>query len=565
MSGEYDSHENVSVSRAAEGQNRSLSRRTRDGIRGGFGRISRRQFLGVTAGTVAFTGSVSAQESEELTEEEAEEYWQEVTDQNWGYEATQLNEYHERFPNRRGEGVDIAVIDSGFDKNHPLFNPIEEEEEHLDYHINVDMNNSTCFSNVPLVEEEGLCSDIHDTTTHGTNVTGLIWQAAPNANYIIIRLAPIEIEVGSFSLPSLPLGPGARAQEQAIEYLMDDVSPDVIITSLGIPRNTTDNEYEDLDKAFNDAANDAVVAAAAGDSTGETTTTFPVHPSTADGVLSVSSTTRGREISEENSPARPFNNKPDVAAPGKDIWTILHNKQTSDLYDIDLKQASGSSGASPCVAGIAALLSYHGDSDEVREAILNSAEPIQEDSANLSGEGEVRMMAALGELRDNDEEEDDSEEPDDSGDEDDEEGEPEEPEDEEETDDGEDTDPEDDDVEEETAGELTVTIIGTNGPVSEGDTLEVTAEVENTGDTEHTQTIQLFIGTEGGLDFVAMDDETVTVAGGDSQTISLGYEVSGGPDADLIARVIGEDDSDETTITTSGMGSSSLEGEETII
>lgn len=639
-------HETASVSLTDEDRDRSSSRRARDGICRSFGSISRRQFLGVTAGSVAFTGSVSAQESDE--EQRAYKYWKEVADKNWGYgdeegfEATQLYEYHEKFPERRGENINITIIDSGFDTDHPLFNPIDRGQRRREYHVNV--VNRECFGTD--------CQGIGDNTArsfrerifdapkyHGTYVTGIVWQAAPNANYTIIRLGSNDDD------PEIV----RQNYLNAIEFAQQQTEypPDVVNISGGLSRGRLSSDIvETIDRAYNEAADDMVIVAAAG------TQEFPAPPSTAPNVISVSPLSYASDynwyLHTTSAPEKIREGKPNIGAPGANISTIAHSNDFdhSDGF-VDnpnsIVSQFGSSYAAPHVTGIAALLSDDEEPDEIRAAILNSTWPVLNDPRGLSGEGAVRILGAYNRLLRNntltvdvvnnitetpvagatvtvngeqketsdggeayfdledgtytvmityegfediedeitiegedkrvlmafdeqdeiddaeedepdeteDEEEDD--EPDDS--EEDEEDEPDEPE------DGEDTDPEGED-EEETAGELTVTIVGTNGPVSEGDTLEVTAEVKNTGDTELTQTIRLFIGTEGGLDFVAMDDETVTVAGGDSQTISLGYEVGAGPDADLIARVIGEDDSDETTIATSDMESPDSGGEE---
>lgn len=90
-----------------------------------------------------------------------------------------------------------------------------------------------------------------------------------------------------------------------------------------------------------------------------------------------------------------------------------------------------------------------------------------------------------------------------------------------------------------------VTIIGTNEPVSERETLSVTAEIENLGDEVGTQDIELlnFDGT------VVDTISAVTLAGGDSRTISLSWGTEIGDAGTDLVTVRGDDDSDATSAT----------------
>lgn len=438
MTSDNSPRENIDVSITGEGQDGSSSHRSKDGLHRSLGSISRRQFLGITAGSIVYTGSVSAQEHE-FTEEDAEEYWRQVTTQlgfgNWGYEATELDKYHEMFPDERGEGTNITVIDTGFDTNHPLYNEVNTEEDHRNYHVNVEYRNCFGYDDWSSLRPcSGIDDDAtmyHDTKYHGTYVTGVVWQAAPNATYSIIRLA-------NRSRSGFPT---TKPDEEAIKAAIEETNPDVIVTATGW-KHPSDRDAlvqadtDELISAYNDAAEEAVVVAFAGNS-GDGYI-HPGVPSIADNVISVSSTKSQWSSSqsghthggiddsaspEETAQSLPEGdrNKPDVAAPGENIDTIAHSDnidESSRDWRTYLKTVSGSSYAAPYVAGIAALLSKYGNPDEVRDAIYNSAIPLdlEEDEEGLEGRGGVSIMSAAAKLRDDIEDEEPDTEDDESND-----------------------------------------------------------------------------------------------------------------------------------------------------
>lgn len=97
-------------------------------------------------------------------------------------------------------------------------------------------------------------------------------------------------------------------------------------------------------------------------------------------------------------------------------------------------------------------------------------------------------------------------------------------------------------------GELKPSIVKTNGPISQGDTVKVTASIENTGDTELSDTVTLYVGVVGGPDRVQYDERNVTVAGGSSKTVTLSYTSDSSSSRDIVAQVSVDGSSDKTTI-----------------
>ena len=98
-------------------------------------------------------------------------------------------------------------------------------------------------------------------------------------------------------------------------------------------------------------------------------------------------------------------------------------------------------------------------------------------------------------------------------------------------------------------GDGDVTIVETNDPVDTGDVLEVTARVENATDSEISRDVELIVG----YDPERVDSETVTVAGGETESVDLEFETATVRRTQTFpARVETEDDADERTVEAIG-------------
>lgn len=91
--------------------------------------------------------------------------------------------------------------------------------------------------------------------------------------------------------------------------------------------------------------------------------------------------------------------------------------------------------------------------------------------------------------------------------------------------------------------DFSVEITGTNGPVVEGETLEVTVEVENTGHESDRQTLSLEI------DGQEVDSVEETLDSGETTTVTLGWNTAAGDAGSYDASVESEDDSDQAGVT----------------
>ncbi|MFD1564254.1 CARDB domain-containing protein [Haloarchaeobius amylolyticus] len=75
-------------------------------------------------------------------------------------------------------------------------------------------------------------------------------------------------------------------------------------------------------------------------------------------------------------------------------------------------------------------------------------------------------------------------------------------------------------TDDEGAGQLTVTNLSTNAPVTGGDWLEVTATLANTGEGPVSREVELVVGH----DPTTVDSQQVALDAGETTTVSLGYE-----------------------------------------
>ncbi|PSQ15340.1 hypothetical protein BRD00_14535 [Halobacteriales archaeon QS_8_69_26] len=90
---------------------------------------------------------------------------------------------------------------------------------------------------------------------------------------------------------------------------------------------------------------------------------------------------------------------------------------------------------------------------------------------------------------------------------------------------------------------IAVSIDSTNSPVTAGDQLDVTATVENTGDSETTETVTLDVGGS------QRDSTSVTLGAGESTQVTLSWATSSGDAGDYTATVAAGGDSASTTVT----------------
>lgn len=292
----------------------------------------------------------------------------------------------------QGQGVTIAIIDTGVYYNHPHLSP------------NIKINTSEQSSNGVDNDSNGLIDDYVgwdfyngdaypiDDNGHGTHVAGLAASTfsgiAPKAKILPIKVLGAN---GAGDLATIA---------QGILYAIDQ-GADIINLSLG---GSVPNLSNDLQKLINSVkfaqTNDALIIAASGnggsDGVGDCNDGEPIYPANIDSnnIVSVASVNRYDQITNYSN----FGVKTvDIAAPGGDQFTgallstgIPNCNGPCQATDTTYVENIGTSMATPIVAGVAALIkSKHlGHSfSQVKEILEQSVDfhSALEDKVKVSG------------------------------------------------------------------------------------------------------------------------------------------------------------------------------------
>ena len=200
-----------------------------------------------------------------------------------------------------------------------------------------------------------------DDDGHGTHVTGIIGATANNGKGVAGVASGEENEFIDMFVVDIFQGDAAYTSAiiEGIEYAVEQ-DANVINISAGYTSPYASLEDVLLENAINNAVNQGttVVCAAGNDNN-----TVPNYPADFNASISVISTTSNNKKAGSSN----YGSAKDISAPGDGIRSTYPNGYAT---------ASGTSMASPVVAGIAALL-YCGDPDitvsEVKNILYNSA------------------------------------------------------------------------------------------------------------------------------------------------------------------------------------------------
>ncbi|WP_405689360.1 S8 family serine peptidase [Streptomyces sp. NBC_01185] len=260
-----------------------------------------------------------------------------------------------------GKGVTVAVLDSGYDSDHP----------DLAGRVTVSSN----FLGGDTAE---------DDNGHGTHVASTIAGVdstyrgvAPDASLAVGKVCD---NTGSCPTSAVLAG---------IDWAVNTVHAKVVNMSLGGPADETDPAIA----AINDlsASSGTLFVVAAGND-GEYGTGTVGAPAIADATLAVGAVDADDELAAFSSRGpRPSDNavKPDITAPGVSIVAA----KTGGGHTAK----SGTSMATPHVAGSAALVAQaHPDwsGEQIKTALMNSAEPNAKRSPYQQGTGRVDVGSA---------------------------------------------------------------------------------------------------------------------------------------------------------------------------
>ena len=311
------------------------------------------------------------------------ETWQDIVNSNWGYSNIGADQLHAA--GFRGRGVWISVIDTGLDVDNPLvFDFLGAPDGTPDPFISGWNGRLNVFGGTWPVYA---LDRYDDPDGHGTQDAGVVWQVAPEANFLISRADNLFHLAGMVNWAN-----GAGAE--------------VITTSLGRggaqPHDGTNGLFDPapISENFSGARDgDTTVVAAAGNKCGKSVADFPVEPGTGRYVFSVSSinNTTANGIHNIDTCASPTNAsvnnwgepKPSIAAPGAGIYTLdaLQNSAAGTTVN------SGSSFAAPHFAGSAAVLrGINPGPRAVEQALVLTATGVPNNS--LDGAGYINVWAA---------------------------------------------------------------------------------------------------------------------------------------------------------------------------
>jgi subtilisin len=259
---------------------------------------------------------------EEDVEVQAVEY--NPTSEDWGITKIGANLVH---PTNKGSGIRVAVIDTG-----------------INYlHEDLDPNSDNSNSGYDYVNDD---SDPFDDNGHGTHCAGIIAATINNPPIAVVGVAP---EAKLYALKVLNSAGNGYTSDiiAAIQWAITN-EMQVISMSLGSSVGSTS-----LQAACNEAfQNNIVVVAAAGNNGAARTGTNILYPARYANVIAVGAT-------DKNNLRASFSNtgpELDLMAPGVSILSDYLDVSPNDGRNLDTLYMSGTSMATPHVAGTAALI-----------------------------------------------------------------------------------------------------------------------------------------------------------------------------------------------------------------
>jgi type VII secretion-associated serine protease mycosin len=234
----------------------------------------------------------------------------------------------------RGEGVKVAVIDTGVDDDHPQLKGAVDTK--LGKNMLPRKPKKDEYGNVP---ERGAENGTDDTVGHGTKVAGII-AARPADDTGFVGMAP-----GATIIPiqqNDANGSGSTTTLAASIRHAVNVGARVINISQDTAKPLRPDS--ELERAVNDALAKGVVIVASAGNDGLGGNVKETYPASYEGVIAVASSDRNNE----RAPFSQSGDFVDIAAPGVDmISTVPGGGHCAD---------NGTSFSAPYVAGVAALL-----------------------------------------------------------------------------------------------------------------------------------------------------------------------------------------------------------------
>lgn len=228
--------------------------------------------------------------------------------------------------------VVIAVVDTGIDVDHPLFDGVllKSGDQVLGYNSYIDVDAGK--------------TDISDTSgdKHGNGVAGIIAMLIKEFGLQdYIKIYPIKANTTGRS--SFAIGAVSRAINRAAEIQADVINLSLGLLGSDMTRTDWANDSQ-LRYAIGNAAKVSVIVAAAGNNSQPSLSDDDkFYPAAMDGVLGIMNYTEGQTLYRSSN----YGDAYDFAAPGKDVYTA---------GDGGYSYMTGTSAASPIASFATALL-----------------------------------------------------------------------------------------------------------------------------------------------------------------------------------------------------------------
>ena len=284
-----------------------------------------------------------------------------------------------------GEGVVVAIIDTGVDIFHPDLvdalwtNPGEIPDN------GIDDDGNGYIDDVHGIDAANETGNPLDLDGHGTDCAGIVaaqptgWGPiglAPAAEIMSIKIAFGQGSFGSISARAITYAAdnGARVLSNSWTYGPQEV---------GIVRD-----------AMKHALDQGVIFVAAAGNDGDNADVVGNYParSQADGVLGVGAINKyGLRVNHPGVWSSAYGaGTIDLMAPGEDVWTLNPGYKSGSF--------GGTSAATPAVAGAVALLwsiDPELDRDALIDVLLNTVDPLDRDDAPVISGGSLNAGAAV--------------------------------------------------------------------------------------------------------------------------------------------------------------------------
>lgn len=281
--------------------------------------------------------------------------------------------------------VVVAVIDSGVDYTHQdLVNNIWVRPPDMDAYTDDELGTIDDTYGFNAVNDNG---DPMDQNGHGTHCAGIIGAEGGNA----LGIAGVNWKVEIMPLRFIDASGSGSTKDaiKAINYVIDRKRAGVNVRVISASWGST-MYSKALEDAIREAGKEGILFIAASGNASADADRSPHYPASYDlpNIISVAALTRNDELASfSNYGAKRVH----IAAPGAEILSTWLNG--------DFREASGTSMATPEVAGVAALvLSVDPDLSmkDLRERLLKSVDKLDSLAGKVSSGGRINAAKAVG-------------------------------------------------------------------------------------------------------------------------------------------------------------------------